>query len=160
MSNTKQYTPSEKARLYLRDRYGKKYENDTAACLDSKYDELLFGLVGGVIKDVSEVIYQIVGNRIQTEIADKIYQADDHVYSEMLGREKKHGPCPKQLRAWLLNDTKDRIRCSVGRHFLWECPINSVFYECIDPPPKDHALRAEYNKWMKRKPPKDSTKIS
>ncbi len=152
MSEMKHYTPSDKTKVFLENRYGKTYTDDKAACESSKYDELLFGLVGSVIKDVAEVIDKIAGKRLQRNISTKIYEADKDVNLQMLQREEKHGPCPTNLRVWLLRAAKDNIRLHVGIRLTYDVPPYLSIHPWIDPPPKDHALRTEYNKWMKRKP--------
>lgn len=73
---------------------------------------------------------------------------EEHFRQQMEEREKKHGPCPEELKLTLERDA------GVHHHFASELAYPEDASAYIALPEKGTAARKMYDRWMKRRAPK------
>ena len=139
----------------IKEGWGKRYTSDEEAIKGSTPEELTLGLLHSCMNDVTEVVEELVARRVKRQLNDKIDKARAHVRKQMVAREEKHGPCSDELESYLMREAYRNIFQEVGSGLQW----NILRVTCnvwIEPPPKYHPLRKEYDRWMKRRPKKET----
>lgn len=151
------FTYADIAHAFFKDDWGKVKPTMREACGNAKPDELTVGALQIILEKVeavADVATRVLFDRLQKNVRKQVREIESIYCDELKDREKKHGPCPADLRLYLLNDANDRMWKSIGREFAWgdlsrlSRPWNM---QHIMRPEEDSPWRKEYDRWMKRK---------